>query len=195
MLAFIINFLIVFAEGAAAASDGGWLDWWNRNVDPYMNYPGFEAWRFLNLIIFFSILAYILKRPLSAAFKAKREAIRADLIRAEEERKAAVAKLAESEARLAGLEAEKARVVEHAKFEAEAEKERIEDEIRNEKRRLREQAENEIERKSQQVRVRLRKYSAEESIRLAEEKIRSAMNSDVDSRLVKANIRSIGGME
>jgi F0F1-type ATP synthase membrane subunit b/b' len=194
MLAFIINFLVIFAEGAAAASEGGWLDKWNRNVDPYMNYPGFEAWRFLNLIIFFSILAYILKRPLSEAYKAKREAIRADLIRAEEERKAALVRLAEAEAKLAGLDAEKARVIEHAHAEAEAEKQRIEEEIRNDVRRLRDQAENEIDRKSQQVKVRLRRYSAEESIRLAEEKIRSAMNSDVDSKLVKANIRSIGGM-
>ncbi len=195
MLAFIFNFLIILAEGSASAEKGGWLDAWNRNVDPYMNYPGFEAWRFLNLIIFFGILAYILKRPLSEAYKAKREAIRADLIRAEEERKAAIVKLAEAEARLAGLDAEKARLVEHAKSEAVAEKERIAEEILNDVRRLREQAENEIDRKSQQVRVRLRRYSAEESIRLAEEKIRSAMNSEVDSKLVKANIQTIGGMK
>jgi len=194
MLAFIFNFLVLFAEAASSAEHSGWLGWWYKNVDPYMNYPGFEAWRFLNLIIFFSILTYILKRPLSEAYKARRESIREELIKAEEERKAAVGKLAEAEARLAGLDTEKVKVMEHAKSEAEAERERIEDEVRNDVRRLREQAENDIARKSAQVKARLKRYSAEESVRLAEEKIRSAMNSDVDSRLVKANIRSIGGM-
>lgn len=194
MLAVILNFLVLFAEGASAASEGGWLDKWNRNVDPYMNYPGFEAWRFINLIIFFSLLVYILKRPLSEAFKARREAIRADLIRAEEERKAAIARLAESEAKLAGLDTDRTTVMAHAKAEAEAERERIEEEARNDARRLREQAESEVARKTAQVRSKLKRFSAEESIRLAEEKIRGAMNNDVDSRLVEANIRSIGGL-
>jgi hypothetical protein len=40
----------------------------------------------------------------------------------------------------------------------------------------------------------LRRYSAEERIRLAEEKIKNVMNSDTDSRLVKASIKSIGGL-
>lgn len=194
MLAFAFNALILFAESAAPAEQGGWLRWWYENVDPYMNYPGFEVWRFLNLLIFFGALAYILKRPLSEAYKAKREKIRAELIRAEEARKEALARLAEAEARLARLDAEKAEVIEQAKAEAAAESERISAELRSEIRRLRDQADNEIDRKSQQIRAKLKRFSAEESIRLAEEKIRSAMNADVDSKLVKANIRSIGGM-
>lgn len=194
MLGFAISTLLIFAEAAAPAEPGGWLDSWNKYVDPYMNYPGFEAWRFINLIIFFGVLAYLIKRPLSEAYKAKREKIRAELIRAEEEKKAAVAKLAEAEARLAKLDMEQAALVEEARAEAAAEKDRIRVEIESESKRLRSQAEGEVLRKSQQIRKQLKRFSAEESIRLAEEKIRRAMSAETDRKLVKANIDSIGGM-
>ncbi|QQS39835.1 MAG: hypothetical protein IPM63_10655 [Acidobacteriota bacterium] len=194
MLGFAISFLYILAESAAAAEEGSWLAWWYKNVDPYMNYPGFEAWRFINLLIFFGVLAYLIKRPLSEAFKTKREKIRAELIRAEEEKKAAVAKLAEVEAKLARLDTEQAALVEEARSEAAAEKNRIREEIESESRRLRSQAEGEVLRKSQQIRKQLKRFSAEESIRLAEEKIRRAMSAETDRKLVKANIESIGGM-
>ncbi|REJ75353.1 MAG: hypothetical protein DWQ47_07680 [Acidobacteria bacterium] len=195
MLAFAISFLHFLAENAApAAEPGGWLDSWNKNVDPYMNYPGFEAWRFINLAIFIAVIVYLVRKPLSEAFKAKREKIRAELIRAEEEKKAAIAQLTEAESKLAGLENEKAALVSEAREEAAAERERIAQEVISEGRRLRSQAEGEVLRKSQQVRAKLKRFSAEESIRLAEEKIRNAMSAETDSRLVKANIKSIGGM-
>lgn len=193
MLVFLSNFILFFAEGGAAGESGA-MAWWNQNVDPYLNYPGFEVWRFINLGIFVAFLVYVLRKPLTEAFKAKREAIRADLIRAEEERQAALARLTEAEARLARLEEDKAEVLRNAKAEAEAEKLRLAQEAEADEKRLRTQAENEITRKSQQVRSSLRRYSAEESIRLAEEKIRRAMDLQKDSELVRANIQSIGGM-
>ncbi len=170
------------------------MGWWMKNADPYLNYPGFELWRFLNLAIFVGLMVYILKKPLSEAFKARREAIRADLIKAEEERQAAIAKLTEAEVKMSQLEADKSVVVANAKAESEAEKARLAEEAELDAERLRSQAENEIERKTQQVRSKLKRFSAEESIRLAEERIKQAMNTQKDAELVKANIRSIGGM-
>ena len=192
MLAFLSNFILFFAETGGERSET--MVWWYENVDPYLNYPGFEVWRFVNLAVFVAILAYLLKKPLTEAFKAKREAIRADLIRAEAERQAAMARLTEVESKLAGLDADKAQVVANAEAEAEAEKLRIVQETEADERRMRQQAENEIERKAQQVRSSLRRFSAEESIRLAEEKIKQAMNAQKDAELVRANIQSIGGM-
>ncbi len=45
-------------------------------------------------------MIYLLKKPLTNAFKAKRETIRAELIKAEEERQAALAQLTATEAKL-----------------------------------------------------------------------------------------------
>jgi len=178
MLAFIYSFILIFAEGGTK--------WWS--------YPGFEAWKFLNLIIFFFFLFYLLKKPLSEAFKAKRETIRAELIKAEEEKQAALAKLTSAEAKIARIDSESEEIVEKAKLEAKEEKARITKEADDEIKRLRAQADSEIERKSQQVRLQLRRFSAEESVRLAEEKIKQNINAAKDAELVKANIKSIGGL-
>ena len=178
MLAFIYSFIFIFAEGGTP--------WWN--------YPGFEAWKFLNLAIFAAVLIYLLRKPLSSAFKAKRDAIRAELIRAEEEKQAALNKLTLAEAKLARIESESDEIAEKARREAEEEKARILREADEEANRLHQQATSEIERKAQQVRLELRRFSAEESIRLAEEKIKQNITAAKDAELIKANIQSIGGL-
>lgn len=191
MLAFIHSFILIFAEEAGhGATSGGW---WQK-AEPYLNYPGFEAWKFLNLAIFAYIMYRLLSKPLSAAFKAKREAIRADLIKAEEEKQAALAQLTGVEAKLARLESESEEVVERAKEEAKAEKNRITKETNEEVKRLQSQSAGEIERKTQQVRAELRRFSAEESIRLAEEKLKAQLDAKKDAGLVKAGINAIGGL-
>ncbi|MBK8148276.1 MAG: hypothetical protein IPN69_22320 [Acidobacteria bacterium] len=185
MFAFIYSLLIL--------AGGGGEGWWSK-VEPYVNYPGFEAWKFLNLGIFIGIMVYLLKKPLSGAFKAKRETIRAELIKAEEQKQAALAELTATEAKLARLDAEAEEVVARAKEEAAAEKKRIAKETDEETKRLENQATGEIDRKTAQVRVELRRYSAEEAVRLAEEKLKAGINAESDSRLVKAGISAIGGL-
>lgn len=189
MFAFIYSFIFFFAE-EAGRGEGGFARFWNR----YMNIPGFELWRFINLGIFIALLVYLLKRPLSEQFKAKREAIRADLIQAEEEKQTALARLTQAEARLVGLEPERNSVLERARREAEAEKARIREAAEAEAKKLREQAGSEIARLTQQIKSDLRRFSAEESIRLAEEKLRSRIDAEKDSRLVKSGIQAIGGL-
>ncbi len=195
MLAIFTNFVLLFAEAAGAEhSESTWgkfVHFWNE----YLNYPGFEAWRFFNLLVFVLIGIYLLRKPLSNAFKAKRELIRADLIKAEEERQAAITELTDAEAKLAQLDFEKSDIINGAKAEAEAERKRIAEEAENDINRMKGQAQSEITRKTQQANLKLRRFSAEESIRRAEERIKEAMNAQKDSELVRANIQSIGGLK
>src|SRR5689334_7882887 len=135
MLAFIYSFIFIFAEGGTP--------WWN--------FPGFEAWKFLNLAIFLAILIYLVKKPLSSAFKAKLDAIRAELIKAEEEKQAALAQLTTAEAKIARIASDSEDIAEKARREAAEEKARILREADEEAKRLQQQAESEIDRKAQQV--------------------------------------------
>ncbi len=194
MLAFLYSFILIFAQEGGAHAEGGFTAWWHKNGEPILNYPGFEAWKFFNLAIFIALLVYLLKKPLTEAFKAKRETIRAELIRAEEEKQAALAQLTATEAKIAQLAAHTADIRQKAENEAAAEKARIAEQTEFEIKKLREQANSEIERTSKQARLQLRRFSAEESIRLAEEKIRREINPERDAQLVRANIESIGGI-
>jgi len=189
MLVFINSFVLLLAETAGNEKTG-----FAAFYDNYLNIPGFEAWKFINLAVFVLIMVYLLRKPLSDAFKAKREAIRADLIRAEEEKQAALAQLTSAEAKLVVLEQEKAAILQRARDEVAAEKQRIIAEAEAEAQKMRQQSESEIARLAQQARIDLRRLSAEESIRLAEEKLRSRVNAQSDGRLVKASIDAIGGL-
>lgn len=162
--------------------------------DRYLNIPGFEAWKFVNLAIFIGLMIYVAKKPLSEAFKAKREQIRAELIKAEEEKQAALAKLTATEAKLAQLESEKEQILTRAREDAEFEAKRLAESTTAEIERLRQQTESEIVRLSKLSHNDLRRFSAEESIRLAEQRLRSAIDGDTDIKLVRASIQEIGGL-
>jgi F-type H+-transporting ATPase subunit b len=116
------------------------------------------------------------------------------LIKAEEERQAAINRLTAAEAKLAQLETEKQSILAKARQEAEFEKNRLAEHTRLEAERLRQQAEAELARVQNQSRVELRRYSAEESIRLAEQKLRAQIDGTADARLVRASIQEIGGL-
>jgi ATP synthase F0 subunit b len=181
-----VSLVILLAGGEGGR--GGRLPWW-------LNYPGFEAWKFVNLGIFVILLVYFMRRPLGEAFRARREGIRRDLMRAQEERDAALAKLEEVEARLARLDAEVATVREQANREAEQERERIKRATEEESRKLREQAQREIESAGKAARQELRHYAAEQSVRLAEQMIRRDMHPEDDVRLVNLEIEELGGVK
>src|SRR5918992_643859 len=155
---------------------------------PWWNIPSFEVWRFVNLFIFVGVFIYILRRPVSQAMRARREGIRRDLMRAQEERNAALAKLEEVEARLAKLDAEVASVREQSEREALEERERIKKSTEEETRKLREQAQREIESAGKVARQELREFAAGQSVRLAEEMIRRDIKPEDDARLISLRV-------
>src|SRR5688572_7889642 len=110
MFAFFYNVILL-----AASAEHGSESAFTRFYNTYLNIPGFEIWKFVNLAIFVAILVYVLKKPLTETFKAKREAIRAELIKAEEARVAALAQLTAAEAKLSAVESEKAALIKKAK--------------------------------------------------------------------------------
>ena len=188
MLAIFYSFIFLAAEGGRA--EGGFAKFYSD----YLNYPGFEAWKFVNLAIFVAVLIYLLKKPLSEAFKAKRETIRAELIKAEEEKQSALAQLTLSEAKLAALDSEKAAILQKAGDEANSETVRLAEQAETEVEKMRAQTSGEISRLTKLTKAHLRRFSAEESIRLAEEKIRLQINAEKDANLVKSGIQAIGGL-
>jgi F0F1-type ATP synthase membrane subunit b/b' len=187
MSVLLSTFILLLSEPAGGGT-------WAHIYENYLNVPGFEAWKFLNLFVFLAVMFYLLKTPLSEGFKAKREAIRADLIKAEQEKKAALAQLTAAEARLAQLGSEKEAVLQKAREEAAADKRHLTEMTESEIKRMTEQVEGELARLDYQIRAELRRFSAEESIRLAEQKLRSRIDAANDARLVKANIQEIGGL-
>lgn len=171
------------------------LHWIPDSLDPWLNYPGLELWKFVNLLIFV-ICAVLLHRrfgrPVREALRSRGERIKHDLAKAQDERKQALAKLAEVEARFADLDAEVTAIKERAKVEGEAERERIRLATEEEISSIREQAKREIESAGKAARHELRRFAATESVRLAEEILKSEIGPDDDARLTSQSVRELG---
>jgi F-type H+-transporting ATPase subunit b len=161
--------------------------WWD--------YPGFELWKFVNLAIFVLAMFYILTRKakLGDVFRARRESIKLELAKAKAERDAALEKLKEVEERLGRLDTEVATIKERSVGEAAEERERIAQSTETEITKLSEQATREIESAGKAARKELRRFTAEQSVRLAEEIVRREMKPEDHARLIANNIDELGG--
>jgi ATP synthase F0 subunit b len=159
----------------------------------WFNVPGFELWRIFNLTVFLLFLYFILKKPLSAAFQSRRENIRRELTRAQEEKAAAQAKLLEVEERLSRLNAEVEAIKTKAQQEAGEEQERITRATNEELKRLRDQTQREIEVAGKAARQDLQRYAAEQSVELASAMLRREIRPEDDARLMKNYLAELGG--
>jgi F-type H+-transporting ATPase subunit b len=165
---------------------------------PWWNYPGLEIWKFVNLLLFILIGFYLHRRfgrPIKEGLRLRREAIKAELKRAEQERDQALAKLAEVEIRFAHLDAEVSKVRERNAAEIEAERERIRSTTEGDLARIREQAKREIESAGKTARQELRQFAAQESIRLAEDLLKKEIGPAEHARLTNRSIEKLRGSQ
>ncbi len=161
-----------------------------ENIHELSRLSSLEIHRFGN---FYRLDRLLSKKAFERLIQSKTRANSCELIQAEADKQAALAKLTETEAKLAGLEAEKKKVLVRAKDEASAEEKRIAEETEREVSKLRDQAENEISRSTTQAKLNLRRLSAEETVRLAEEMLKKSIGKSNDADIVKSGIKSLGG--
>lgn len=162
---------------------------------PWWNYPGLEVWKFLNLTIFILAGLYLHRRfgrPIKEGLRTRRESIKRELQQAQEELEQAKAKLAEVETRFATLNEELGNLRQRTEAEAEAERVRLSVATDQEIMRIREQTRREIESAGKTARHELRKFAAQESVRLAEEILSAEIKPDDDARLTNLGISELG---
>ena len=162
----------------------------------WLNYPGFEVWKFVNLAIFIGAALYLHHRfgkPLSEAFRSRAERIKAELENARQRKEKAAADLKEVEAQREQLESEVAKIRSEAQKEADAERDRIRAATEAEIAKLRMQGEREIEKARINAELDLRKFAASQGVALAERLIRKELNAADDSRLIGISADQFGG--
>jgi len=131
---------------------------------------------------------------MSEAFRGRRESIRRELLRAQQEREAAVQKLKEVEIKLERLDVAMLEIRERAAREAAEERERVARATEADVRKLTEQAQREIENAGKAARQELRRYAAEQTIEMAQEMIRKEMRPEDDARIIKVSMEELGGV-
>jgi F-type H+-transporting ATPase subunit b len=149
----------------------------------------------INLVIFFTILYLLLRKPAREFFTRRYQEIRAGLDRAAKEKAEAEARMRELDARLNRLDADIAEIKEQARREAEAERERIVAAAAADAEKLRLTARREIEAAKQAALIELRRHAAEQAVALAEQAIRRELTPADDARLLERASAAINGAQ
>jgi F-type H+-transporting ATPase subunit b len=166
---------------------GTWTEWF----DQYLNYPGLEIWKFINLIIFLTAGIVILRRPLTQAFETRSAAIKQELLKARTERDEAQALLEEAEQKLSTIDVDVRQVKEQAEREAAEEKQRLLDAAAEEIRKLELQAQRETEMAEKVAFKELREFLAERSVELATVGIKAQMRPEDDARIIEKSVTEL----
>ena len=154
----------------------------------WFNYPGLELWKFLNLAIFTAAGIFILRKPISQALQSRRDAIKQELVTAQQERERALAQVADVDSRLSRLHEDVRTVHKQADEEAKSERERLAAGTAREMEKLKQQSQREIDTAGKLARKELRQFLAQRSIELARESVRTQMRPEDDTALIKENI-------
>jgi len=157
------------------------LPWW-------FNYPGLELWKFLNLAIFVAVMTYILRRKISEALAQRRDAIKQELVDAQERRERALAEVAETDSLLNRLGADIQSVRENARQEAVSERERLVVATKRELEKLDYQARREMEMADKIARKQLRQFFAKRSVEVARNTVQTQLKPEDDLFLITENI-------
>ncbi len=163
----------------------------------WLNYPGFEAWRFINLFLFIAAALLLHRwrgRPLREKLRRRQETIKLELANARQRRDAAAAELAAVEARLAEVDKEVAKIRAEAEAEAQMERRRLKAGTEAEISRLKAHAERDVANLVKNAQMELRQFAASQGIQAAETLIRRDLDPAKDARLINGSAEQFRGM-
>ncbi len=152
---------------------------------------GLELWKWVNFLLLAAGLGYLIGKNAGPFFASRSRKIREDMAQAEEVWKAAEARAAEVERKLAGLGAEISTFRAEAQEEAASETKRMRLQTAAEIARIKQHAEQEIAAAGKAARTELKRYSAELAIALAKQKVSARITPETQDTLVRGFVHGL----
>lgn len=149
------------ARGAATETHEEIVDEEHGEAHEEVTYFGIPAWilKLINLVLFFGVLVYLLKKPIGAAFAARREGIRKDAVEAKERRQKAESLAADIQSRLDQIESEVDSILARAAEEGERQKNEMIEQGRKDAEKILTQAQSAIEAQLKRARQELTEHA------------------------------------
>lgn len=160
----------------------------------YGNGPAFLV-QLLNFAIYAAGLFFLLKGALATLFKSRKEELETLLSQAERDKAEADAQMKEIEAKMAGLEGELAGILAKAESDAEAEKQRVLDAARAEAEQILAQAQAEIGHQKRAAEQELRALVSELAIEGAAKRLEAKLTGPEAAKAIDRAIQQIGGIQ
>lgn len=181
------------AEGSGAGHHGPDVKLFGAAGGPSIDSLAQFGLKVLNFAIFAGILVFALKGPASAAFRARAEELRAALSQAEKDKAEGEAQILALEAKMAGLQGELDSILSKADADAQAEKTRIIEAARQEAESIMAQAQAEIGYQQRQAEHELRALVTQLAVEGATQRIQIAMQTSAATQVMDRAIQQVGG--
>jgi len=152
----------------------------DNNASPLMDF----VWKTVNVLVLLAIIYKFAKTPVANALNNNAKSAKKIMDEAIEAEEKNNKNLNEMKLKILSLEKEALEMVENAKKDAESEKKLIIEEGKQEIKRMTEQANFNLKQERRKVEDELKHWIAEESVRLAEEKLKEEMNKEHQKNLV-----------
>lgn len=170
ILILFFSFCSTVLYAAGGASEGS----------PFLDF----LWKVVNVVVLVAIIYKFAKKPVSAALGNSAESAKKLLDDARKAEEKLTAELSEMRSKISELEKEAKQMVETAKKDAEEMRSRIIEEGKLEIQRMKEQASFALKQEHRKAEDDLRRWIAEESVSLAEDKLKKEMNQNQQKNLV-----------
>lgn len=149
----------------------------------------------VNMLIFLGIIYYFGWGQIQDHFKSRREGLVENLDAAKRLREEAEAKLSEYKSRLDALEDERQELLDQYHAQGEAEKERIVEEAKAQVEKMRKDAELLIQAETRRAIARLEAQAVDLAIGMASDKLKDAIDDNVDGQLVDRYVGDVRKLE
>jgi len=153
--------------------------------------PWSSVWKWANFFILFGGLGYYLRKPMREFFESRTRSIEEGLRNAREAKEGALKLVREMESRMAQLDQEIQALKAEGMREANEEKARIIDGARAEASKILELAQREIEGLKKLAHLELKGHVAELAVRLAEERLKKAVGTEENKKIIHQFIESL----
>ncbi|MFQ5724468.1 MAG: hypothetical protein ACE5G6_08235 [Terriglobia bacterium] len=151
--------------------------------------------KWLNFILVFGALGYLLRKPMKQFFADQRASIRGAIEEARQAQERSQARLREIEQRLARLDQEIEGMRKEAAHNAAAERERIRQAAQREAERILGTTRAEIDSAGRAARLELRAYAARLAVSLAGERLQRQLTPEIHAALFRASLAEFGNKD
>lgn len=154
---------------------------------------GIPTWIFklANMVVFIGVLVYFLKGPVTAAFRARHESVRAAAEEAKARRQKSDDLAADIQTRLGQIEQEVGAIVERARQEGERQRIELVAAAEAESRKILLAAKNEVENRLKAARTELTQYAGELAADRAEQILRTSITEADQKKLFRESLSQI----
>ncbi|MDX1775947.1 MAG: F0F1 ATP synthase subunit B [Desulfobulbales bacterium] len=152
-------------------------------------------WRFLNFAVLAIVLYKVLSKPVANGLRARQQSISEQFTDLEERKAEAEKAYQNYEEKLASIDQEVSDIIESARSQAEAEKERIINEANRAAEDIKRQADMAIQHELAEAKLRLREEVAKQAVVMAEELIRKNMQEADQVKLIEDYLAKVGTVQ